>query len=60
MFCGEIKNVSRDLKMHTEKALEVCYLGKDTKLILDKGFSRQRFICWKKFQKNIILTTLGH
>jgi hypothetical protein len=31
MYCGEIKNVNKDLKIHTEKALEACYLGKKMK-----------------------------
>jgi hypothetical protein len=37
LYFGEMKNVNRELKMHTEIAHEVCYLGKKLKSFLDKG-----------------------
>ncbi len=52
MYCGNITNVNRDLKMHIEKALEVCYLWKKTKSMLDEGFSSYSdLFAEKKFRK---------
>jgi hypothetical protein len=55
LYCGEMKNVNRELKLHTYIAHEVCYLRKKAKSVLVEWFSSVNdFSAEKSFGKNII------